>query len=89
MAYYKFYTNKTIHYMEYAFHQINQTKTAFKDTWPTNAMIQRGKNGYFNFLKQHIISYYPEQIKYYRSATDFTTGIRKAIYIILNKDFFK
>ena len=35
------------------------------------------------------MSHYPEWIKYYGSATGFTTGIKEAIYITWIKDFFK
>ncbi len=48
---YKSYTDKMLCYMGHALYRINQTKEAFRDTYQTDAMIQGGKNGYFNFLK--------------------------------------
>lgn len=52
-------------------------------------MIQACKNGHFNFPKWHVILYYQVMIKCYESATNFTTGIKKTIYIIWIKDLFK
>ena len=52
-------------------------------------MIRAGKAGHFNFPKWHVMSYYPDWIKLYRSAIGFTTGIGEAIHITWIKDFFK
>ena len=35
------------------------------------------------------MTYYPEQIKNYRSITDFITGIGETMHIMWIKDFFK
>ena len=71
-----------LRYMEHALYQINQTKRAFKDVRQTDTMIWAGKSSYFNFPKWHIMSHYPEWIKYYGSATGFTTSIGEAMHII-------
>ncbi len=75
--------------MEHTFYWINQTKGTFRDARQTDTMIRQGKNGYFNFLKWHVISYYLEWIKHYRSVMGFTIGIGEAMYITMIKDFFK
>lgn len=48
-----------------------------------------GNAGYFNFLKQDVMLYYPNQIKLYKSVTSFIIKTREAMYIILIQDFFK
>ena len=75
--------------MEHTFYRINQTKGAFRDARQTDTMIRAGKLGHFNFSKWHVISHYLKWIKYYRSATGFTTVIGEAIYITWIKHFFK
>ena len=75
--------------MEYALYRINQTKSAFKDARQTDTMIRTGKSSYFNFSKWCVMSYYPEWIKYYGSATGFTIGIGETMHITWIKDFFK
>lgn len=49
MIQYKFYTNKTVYYMEYGFYQINYIKKAFRDAWQIDAIVWVGKNRHFNF----------------------------------------
>ena len=78
---YKSHINKTLQYIENAFYWINQTKEAFRDACQIDTMIWAGKSSHFNFSKWHVMSYYPEWIKYYRSTTGFITGIREAMHI--------
>ena len=75
--------------MQHALYRINQTKEAFRDAQQTDAMIRAGKTDHFNFPKLHVMSHYPDWIKFYGSATGFTTGIREAMHINWIKDFFK
>lgn len=89
MAQYKSHTNKTIRQMKHALYWIHQTKRVLKNVRQIDTMIRAGKSGHFNFLKGYIMSHYPKQIKYYRSATIFTTDIWEAMHITWIKDFFK
>ncbi len=89
MAQYKSHTNKTLRYMEHTLYRINQTKAVFRDGRRTDTMIRASKSGHFNFSKWHVMSHYPEWIKYYRSATGFTTGIGEAMHITWIKNFFQ
>lgn len=72
-----------------SFYQINKRKEMFRNASQIDAMIQKSKNKYFYFLKQHVILGYPEQINRYRSTPDFIISIEEIIYIIIIKDFFK
>lgn len=89
MAQYKSNSTKIICYIEYVFYQINQTKRLFKKSQQTNIINRSGKIKPFNFPKYYIMSHYSNWIKLYGSGTGFTTGIKKAIYIIWIKNFIK
>ena len=89
MPQYKSHSNKMLRYMQHALYQINQTKEVLKDVWQTDTMNRASKTEHFSFSKSHIMFYYPNWIKLYRTATGFTTGIKEAMHIIWIKDFFK
>lgn len=81
--------DKTLYYIKYALYQINQMKRVLREARQVNAIIQTGKNRYFYFPNQHVMSHQPKQIKQYRNITGFTIGIGKAIHLIKIQDFFQ
>lgn len=75
--------------MQHALYLINQTKGVFRDAWQIDIINCDSKTDHLNFLKWPVISYHPNWIKFYKSATGFTIGIEEAMHITWIKKFFE
>ena len=62
--------------MNQALYQINKLKDVFQHLYPKN----KNDKGYFNFLKFHAITYYPEFIHRYKLVDDVDSSYIKVLY---------
>ena len=85
MAQYKTHDNETLCYMEQALYRIDKLKGAFKALCPLDKST---KEGYFNFPKFYIMTYYTTFIWEFGAADNFDIEHSEAGHKFYIKEFY-
>jgi len=85
LAIYYIYNNNTLRYIEQALYRLKKYINIFRDF----RLKDDNGEGYFNFTKIYILSYYTWSIRIYRIVKGVNTSYFERSYIYIIKELYK